>query len=317
MSQSLSSGQAIGSPVGEKPQALSFWDKLLRLGARPPGAPWNPTIKYFQTRWLFFAILVLVTGATGFVIYWVMTQKIQPATVRPLTAGMDLTVVLAPVLAASAGVERSLETLFGVIEGNWRTLVAFLGRGMRWLQNAETEVESARAWLNKVSAEYTRQLQELPQFAASSAGTQAAGSTASQPGAPAGVAQDPKQIVATAQAKLQDAKELMSLAEQRLRTAEGQLSQVTDSDKYKNAKRAASIFIGLLLGLGVATAGSLQMFALMGVNVGHPRVDVIITGLVIGSGSAPVHSLINILQSAKDTLDSAQGWLESKKQPTS
>jgi len=37
---------------------------------------------------------------------------------------------------------------------------------------------------------------------------------------------------------------------------------------------------------------------------------------VIGSGSAPVYSLINILQSAKDTLDSAQGWLDSaKKKP--
>jgi hypothetical protein len=58
------------------------------------------------------------------------------------------------------------------------------------------------------------------------------------------------------------------------------------------------------------------MFALMGVKVGDPRIDVIVTGLVIGSGSAPVHSLINILQSAKDALDSAQGWLDSaKKKP--
>jgi hypothetical protein len=40
---------------------------------------------------------------------------------------------------------------------------------------------------------------------------------------------------------------------------------------------------------------------------------VIITGLVIGSGSTPVHSVINILQSAKDTLESAQGWLDANK----
>jgi hypothetical protein len=40
---------------------------------------------------------------------------------------------------------------------------------------------------------------------------------------------------------------------------------------------------------------------------------VIVAGLVIGSGSTPVHSLINILQSAKDTLNSAPGWLDSAK----
>ncbi len=122
-----------------------------------------------------------------------------------------------------------------------------------------------------------------------------------------------EQFYQQAKTKLDEAKKIMDLAETRLRNAELQLSQVTDSDHYINAKRAAAIFLGLLLGIVIATASSLQMFALMGVKVGNPRIDVIITGLVIGSGSAPVHSLINILQSAKDTLDSAQGWLDTNK----
>jgi hypothetical protein len=45
------------------------------------------------------------------------------------------------VLAASAGIERFLETIFTIIEGNARTLVAYLGRGLRGLHSAEPENE--------------------------------------------------------------------------------------------------------------------------------------------------------------------------------
>lgn len=304
---------------------LTLFQRLFFLGSKPGGPKWDPKSKRFQTQWLARLVLVLVITTTAAVIYWVAIQKIEPATVKQLPAGADLAVVLAPVLAAAAGIERFLETIFGIIEGNWRTLVAYLGRGMRWLQNAEAEVDSARQWLAGVAGEYNRQLKDLSFSSAPAATTTAppAGQpdtppadAATQPAAPnppASTPQGAEQVVKLAQQKLEAAQGLMDLAEARLRTAEAQLSQVTSSDSYKNAKRAASIYLGLLLGLVVATASSLQMFAMMGVQVGHPRVDVIITGLVIGSGSAPVHSLINILQSAKDTLDSTKGWLDSKK----
>jgi len=224
-----------------------------------------------------------------------------------------LTVVLAPVLAAAAGVERFLETIFGLIEGNWKTLVAYLGRGMRWLQNAQVEVENARAWLNKLSGEYNRQLAELPQSLPSVGAAQPI-PAADTDSSPVSATASPQELFyRQAKTKLDEANKIMGLAEARLKSAEAELSLVTDSNGYKNAKRAASIYMGLLLGIIVATASSLQMFALMGIKVGDPRIDVIITGLVIGSGSAPVHSLINILQSAKDTLDSAQDWLGSSK----
>jgi hypothetical protein len=199
-------------------------------------------------------------------------------------------------------------------------LVAYLGCGLRWLHNAESEVDSARQWLTNVSAEYNRQLKELPFSGATpvvSVGTpEATISPTGTPGRPATASLDSQQILALADSRLKSAKELMDLAEKRLQLAGDQLSDATVWDNYRNIKRAASIYLGLLLGLIVATASSLQMFALMGVKVGDPRIDVIVTGLVIGSGSAPVHPLINILQSAKDTLDGAQGWLDSaKKKP--
>ncbi len=304
---------SVSSPLGQvrvqsNPKRSLFQRIALMIPARPPGAQWDSRVKFFETRLSLYMLVTLVLAAAAGVIYWTLTQSVQAADVRPLAVGMDLTVVLAPVLAAAAGVERALETLFGIIEGNWRTLVAYLGRGLRWLQNTEVEVENARTWLIKVSAQHNLQLAELPLAPVSGTTTP----QEEQPGVPAKPSPE-EQFYQQAKAKLDEAKRIMDLAETRLRNAEQQLSQVTDSDHYKNAKRATTTFLGLLLGIVVATASSLQMFALMGVKVGNPRIDVIITGLVIGSGSAPVHSLINILQSAKDTLESAHGWLDANK----
>ena len=106
----------------------------------------------------FGSLLVVVTVVTLSVIYWVAPQSIMPAEVKPVPVGASLTLILAPVLAASAGIERFLETIFTILEGNARTLVAYLGRGLRGLHNAEPEIDSARQWLINVSAEYNRQL---------------------------------------------------------------------------------------------------------------------------------------------------------------
>lgn len=278
-----------GSSPSPKP---SFFQRLFYWGSKSGGPTWDPKFKRFQTQWLFRLVLVFVLAATAIVIYWVIIQPIAPAPVKELPTGVSLAVVLAPVLAAAAGVERTMETLFNIIESNWRTLIAYLGRGLRWLQNAETEVENSRQWLTQVTAEYNRELASLPQFKLG------------------GAVADPDQIYQVADAKIQSAQKLLKLAEQRLKSAEDQMLQITSSQQYRNAKRAATIFLGLILGLIVATAGSIQMLAMMGISVGSAKIDVIVTGLVIGSGSGPVHSLINILQSVKDTLDSAQDWLD-------
>ena len=47
---------------------------------------------------------------------------------------------------------------------------------------------------------------------------------------------------------------------------------------------------------------------MLGVAAVPARIDVLITGLIIGSGSYPVHSLDGILQQGKDTLDSVKGY---------
>ena len=64
-----------------------------------------------------------------------------------------------------------------------------------------------------------------------------------------------------------------------------------------------------MLGVIIAAVGQLQMFAMLGIGVVPAHIDVLITGLVIGSGSYPVHSLVGILQQGKGAVDSAKGYL--------
>ncbi|HXD10267.1 MAG TPA: hypothetical protein VN653_09405, partial [Anaerolineales bacterium] len=108
--------------------------------------------------------------------------------------------------------------------------------------------------------------------------------------------------------KMEAANKMMALAQKRLADAESNLDAVTSSDSYISAKSAVSIVLGLMLGVIIAAVGQLQMFALLGIAVVPAKFDVFVTGLVIGSGSYPVHSLVGILQQGKDTLDSAKGY---------
>lgn len=91
-------------------------------------------------------------------------------------------------------------------------------------------------------------------------------------------------------------------AEQRIKDANDRIMGLTKDPIYVSAKRMLSIWIGLLLGLIVAVVSDAGIFELLHVSV--PRImDMLVTGAVIGGGSAPIHSLVGILQGAKNTLE--------------
>jgi hypothetical protein len=119
-----------------------------------------------------------------------------------------------------------------------------------------------------------------------------------------------------AAARLQSAEVLLNDAQRRLNDAEKKLSGATDSPDYRSAKSAATIVLGLMLGVVIAAMGQIQMFALLGIGAVPARIDVLITGLVIGSGSYPVHSLVGILQQGKDALDGLGNLLDSRAAPS-
>jgi hypothetical protein len=112
----------------------------------------------------------------------------------------------------------------------------------------------------------------------------------------------------------------VSAAEQALHDAQQRLKEWVTSEPYTSIKRGLAVLFGIILGLIVAWVSKLQMFKLLGVNLvtlngaaNNPAlaqflttVDVLVTGLIIGTGSAPVHSLIGILQKSKDAIDEAR-----------
>jgi hypothetical protein len=92
-----------------------------------------------------------------------------------------------------------------------------------------------------------------------------------------------------------DAKAALDLAEK-------QVNQFMDSDEYKSWKRFICILGAFIIGIIVAIWVDLGLLRTIGVSA--PRFfDMLLTGLIIGAGPGPVHSLIGILQSGKDALD--------------
>lgn len=344
----------------------------LKAQSRKGAAPqWEEAWMRQRTRvFLFTGIGVVVVIWLVLVIWVLFFADIQKAAVRQLATGVDLTLVLAPVLAAAAGVERVLETVFNSIEGAWRTLVAYLGYGMRWLKSAETEVAQARQWLQSMGAVYNGTLaannQQMAQIFAEHKRqmvetlNQTANDTpdprmkealqkaAQQMNAlpsemlakmtellvtppdlplPPEVTQKIDEVRsnllkkidglrAEVVAKAEGAEALLKDAQARLDAAEDKLAGATSSPDYRSAKGAVTIVLGLMLGVVVAALGQIQMFALLGVSAVPARLDVLITGLVIGSGSYPVHSLVGILQQGKDALDGLGNFLNNRAAPS-
>jgi len=105
--------------------------------------------------------------------------------------------------------------------------------------------------------------------------------------------------------------DLLAAAEQRLAKAEERLRSWTGSPEYVAWKRALSIWVGLSVGLVVSILGDLGMMHTIGIPI--PRLlDMMVTGLVIGAGPGPMHSLIGILQNGKDALGNLSDLARSK-----
>jgi hypothetical protein len=275
---------------------------------------WDEKWMRTRTRRLWFAGVGVIVGIWGFLLVWVLfLAQIEDAAARPLEAGADLTMVLAPVMAAALGVERVLETMFNMVESAWRTLVAYLGYGMRWLKSTQSEVAEARQWVQSMGTVYNGTLAVYNEkMKTMLADMNVSSSVASLPDQ---LNTAVKELRAEAEEKADSAKALLEDAQRRLKEAEDKLASVTNSPDYRSAKGAVTIVLGLMLGVIIAGVGQIQAFALLGIGAVPARIDVLITGLVIGSGSYPVHSLVGILQQSKDALDGLGNFLNGRSKP--
>jgi hypothetical protein len=225
-------------------------------------------------RFFLFGGLAVLLGVFAGTISFALTYPIIEKPAVPLERGVDLFAVLAPIAIAALGVERLIEMMWNLIESYIRSLVAFLAGRSEWLRWANDELRAARERLEMLAHDG-----------------------------------DPTLRVGDRLPTSQDALSLLiERAANDVAFAEARLSGLTSTQQYRDAKRVLSILVSLLLGIIVATVVGLQMFALLGIPV-NARVDILVTGIAIGSGSTPVHSFIGILQQGKDTLEGVQKTL--------
>jgi hypothetical protein len=100
--------------------------------------------------------------------------------------------------------------------------------------------------------------------------------------------------------------EQLAIAEQRLKDAQLRIEEIPKEPRYVATKSAITIFGSLAIGLVIGIAGLLANQPLLFFKAAGfaPPVwlDGILTGLIIGAGPGPVHSLIGTLQSLRDSV---------------
>lgn len=106
--------------------------------------------------------------------------------------------------------------------------------------------------------------------------------------------------------------EKVAQLESQLEAAQNRLTEFLKSPTYLSRKRTLAVILGIVIGLILAFTVQIKMFALLGIELPWGWADMLVTGLVIGTGSAPVHSLIGLLQNTKDAVDQARALWSGK-----
>jgi hypothetical protein len=229
--------------------------------------------------------VMLWIALIGWIFWWLLLPD-QPAAANPA----KLTDLLAALTIVAVLIERVLETGFRIVQGVWRPAVAYYSHGMRWLKATETEESEAREWLQNVStfynnlrSAYNRRLRDL-----------LAGTLKIDPLTPV-----PEQtfthmddLKKEAEFRLDAAKAMVDDAQQHLDEAENKLDSMMCHPRYRGAKAVVAIIVGPLLGVTLAAIGRWSMLAAAGLTDVPPRMDIFVTGLVLGTSSLPAHAAI-------------------------
>jgi len=247
-----------------EPEKEKYKNNLRSLKERK----WNLNLYWLIAVLFIVAILLslmrafLEKGLTSDAVSWLF--QLPP---KPSNPG-DFSAILAPLVAISVAIERSLETLFDWFEQSTRAVADVL-----------SVPKDALDWIGR---EY-QNAYEAAKKAAEEVGVDAKGDTL----------------------------EGLKTAEARLAKAEERLRSWVNAPEYLAWKRALCIWVGLLVGLLVAVLADLGIFRLIGIPM--PRLlDMLITGLVMGAGSGPMHSIIGILQGGKDAVNNLAELAKAK-----
>jgi hypothetical protein len=185
---------------------------------------------------------------------WFLVSAVAYAQGNEDIATADIALLLTPLVAAAAAVERLVEMGFDAYESTILSVSRLPEQASDYLTWARKEVERLQLDVLKSSGDL-RTLEE---------------------------------------------------AEEKLAQAKDRLYEHLASPSYRSWKRTISLLGAIVLGLFLAFSTQLRMFQLLGIEMAWPWIDMLVTGLIIGTGSAPVHSLIGILQNTRDAVNEAR-----------
>ena len=74
---------------------------------------------------------------------------------------------------------------------------------------------------------------------------------------------------------------------------------------YLHFKSATSLLLGMILGVVIANFAGMHLLFNAGINNVAPAWDLLITGILIGTGTKPIHDLLGILTQFKNFLASS------------
>ncbi len=193
----------------------------------------------------------------------------------------EIALLLAPLAAAATAIERLIEMVFDWYEGMVLSVGDLIGEGKGYLAFARDQV---KVW-KKTIADLRKNDNDG----------------------------NPKKLT-------NEEKSLLAEAEDALDGAQRRVAEFLKTPPYTSWKRMISLAAGIVLGIVVAFVAKLRMLAMIaalfggGGGTGTAGVlgevtrgfDMFLTGLIIGTGSAPVHSLIGLLQNTKNAVDEAR-----------
>lgn len=230
-----------------------------------------------------------VLGALGVALASAGVAAAQGDAPSTPTTAVNFAVSLAPIFAAALVIERSLEAFFNFLEASLLTVIARLAMGADWLGWATLEIENANGMIRTTSAELRRLMAVERQ----------------QPPVSA-------QAMAALTADKQTLMGQLDQAESWLRDADQRLQDVVKTPGYRRLKQVAALGLGVVSGVVLAGLTRLDIFQMLGLVSAPSIFGFLLTGLIIGTGSAPVHSLIDLLQQFANTVNQTRAWLNGK-----
>jgi hypothetical protein len=183
--------------------------------------------------------------------------------VAPVAQPADLFVLLAPFLALATAIERFWEGVFSWYESFAVATGRLVGLGGSTIQWMRDEASNAETAVKNLVEQLGEKKPEEPDYSGLS--------------------------------------EQLRQAEVRLIDAQSRIEEALKAPEYVAIKRAVILLGSLVLGVIIGVTTHLRMMQVVGLAVGAP-IDYLLSGLLIGAGPGPLHSLIGTLQELRNSL---------------